>query len=449
MKMKSWSMRVVACCAFGAVFPLLGGCEKITEVEKIKDLCDSFTCGKFSEGELTISGNAQIDGLFKALQSAQIATTTIRGNFEKDVIAIGEAFGVATPANRAVDKAYIASVKAAVDAEFESKLVGGKPHIVYEPPRCEANLDVGIRASAECKVQGGCKVDVDCKGGELLMKCEGKCSGRCTAGCTVPVCRVDLDLAGKCSAECHGGCEVVVDGSCEGTCRGACTGECAYSEGGQCAGKCTGTCKGKCETKVAANCTGVCRGQCELRGEAAANCTGKASCEGECSGECSGGCEGKISAPHCSVDATCDAEAKCNAQASMQASANLECRPPVLEMRFVFKAGVDAKGQAEFYAKKLVLDARLASMDQGRAKLTLLIKGEGTTPGVLAQIGTEFTSVLGGIVSGEIKINPVRLPCVKPAVEEAASMVKSISSSVDLTLEGQLIMKGIIDGNKG
>ena len=104
--------------------------------EQIKEVCD-FECGKFASGDVSISGNPQIDGFFKALNNLDLAVTAIRGRFDADVLAVAEAFGV--PAG-VVDAAYIDQVKAAVMAEFTTKLVGGKPQVLYEAPQCEGEL---------------------------------------------------------------------------------------------------------------------------------------------------------------------------------------------------------------------------------------------------------------------------------------------------------------------
>jgi hypothetical protein len=405
--------------------------------ETIKEICD-FDCGRYTEGEVSISGNPQVDGFFKALNNVELAVAAIQGQFEADVLAIAEAFGVE---EGAVNSAYISKVKAAVDAEYQAKLVGGAPQVIYQKPRCEASLDVAVKASAECRVKGGCQVDIECSGGELTMTCEGVCRGSCSGQCTVPRCEIELDVDGGCSAECHGACEAQVNAKCEGICRGTCSGDCsAYNGMAECMGYCDGTCNGTCEASVTGSCSGVCRGQCWVSGSAAASCEGKLGCEGSCEGECTGSCEGRIEAPRCSTDAQCDIEAKCDAQASIQASADLH------EIRYVFKAGVDDKGKAEFFARLAVLEERMASIAQGHAKFYIFLEGDTSLDiePVLPLMLTEFTNLLSAVNSGEIEINIVRLACVAPAVQEAISILTALPGQLGSTFSGQLTMMGVI-----
>jgi hypothetical protein len=416
-------------------------CESIKEVTK--EVCN-FKCGKLSEGEVTISGSPQVDGFFKALYNLDLATASIEDQFKADVHAIAEAYGVD---KAKVDAAFINKVAAAVNAEYQAKLVGGKPQTIYQPAVCEASLDVAVQASAECKVEGGCQVDVECKGGEFTMTCEGQCSGSCKGTCSVPVCEIELSAEAKCSAECHGRCEATVTGQCQGTCRGTCSGQCtAYDGVGKCMGQCSGECSGTCDVNVEGTCGGVCRGRCVARGSAAANCQGTLGCEGSCQGECSGRCEGRIDAPRCSTDAKCDVEARCEAQASAQASASLECRPSKLDILYQFKPEVTAKGQAEFFAKLAVLEEHMGSISLGYAQLGIFITGDdklGIKP-FIPSLLAEIQKVAEAAAKGEIKVNSVRLPCLAPAVQEAATMLGSLPGRLDVTFKGQATMMSLI-----
>lgn len=433
LRLKRYLVALLSITVLGAA-----GCDTLEQ------FCD-FRCGTLAEGEVSVSGNPQIDGFFKALNNLELAVTAIQDGFENDVLELAAAFGVAEDT---VDTAYIAQVRAAIEAEYQAKLVGGRPQVIYQEPRCEASLDVAVKASAECKVKGGCEVDIKCEKGELTMTCEGRCSGSCTGQCTVPVCEVELEVGGKCSAECRGMCEASVSGKCDGVCRGQCTGQCsAYDGMGDCLGYCDGTCTGTCEASVHGSCSGVCRGSCWITGSAAASCTGKLRCEGSCQGECTGRCEGRIKAPRCSTDATCDIDAKCEAQASAQASVDLQCRPPKLEVRYLFKPGVDEKGKAEFFGRLAVLEERMASIAIGHAKLFMFVTGDsklGIKP-VIPYLIAEFKNLTTAVATGEFEINLVRLPCVAPAVSDALTLLTQLPVQLGDTISGQLTMLATID----
>lgn len=434
-------MRVMPGAALALALGLIGsGCNEIEH---------ACPCGKISEGEVTFSGSPEVDGFFKALSSLDTAAAAIESQFAADVLAIGQAYGVKPGA---VDAAYVAKVKKAVEAEHQAKLEGGAPQVIYTPPRCRSSVEVAIRASAECEAKAGCKVDAQCTGGELSFECRGQCSGSCDGTCKVPVCEIELDASAKCTAECHGTCEVTASGSCSGTCRGTCSGLCsAYDGAGKCAGQCHGTCTGTCETSVSGSCSGTCRGSCRLTGRAAANCKGELRCEGQCEGRCTGTCAGAIEAPRCSLDAKCNAEAKCEAQASAQASASLRCTPPTLEVRHVFKSGVTAKQKAEYFARLAVLERHVASIAQGRAAFDIFLKGDtklGIEP-VIPELLKEFQRLVTAVANGEVQINALRLHCVTPALQEAVALLsptgdRSVPRRLSVTFAGQSTMMELV-----
>ncbi|MCC6750242.1 MAG: hypothetical protein IT371_21435 [Deltaproteobacteria bacterium] len=416
----------------------LPGCEQLQQA------CD-FTCGKVAEGDVTIAGNAQVDGFFKALYNLQLAAHTVQAQFAADALAIGGAYAVKP---EAVTPAFVAKVKAAIDADFQAHLVGGAPQTIFDPPRCHANVEVAVRASAECKVQGGCQASVECKGGELRFQCEGRCDGSCSGECSVPVCELQVTKPQfECTGECVGQCETQVSATCTGTCYGKCAGECsAYDATGNCQGLCAGSCQGTCVASVSGSCGGYCRGRCRVSGpQAKVGCQGELRCEGSCQGQCSGSCQGKITAPRCSLDAQCDAEARCEAQASAQASAELQCRPGRVELRYVFKPGVSVQAKAEFFARLALLEARLASISEGFARFDVFLKGDavaGVKP-VFPELAAEVGKILATVVSGKVKLAPIRLTCVEPALREAASILGAVPAQLETTYTMQLSMLGI------
>src|SRR5262245_2323367 len=51
-------------------------------------------CGDIANGDVGISGNARIDGVFKALGNMRNATLTIQADFDADIRALAEVWGV-------------------------------------------------------------------------------------------------------------------------------------------------------------------------------------------------------------------------------------------------------------------------------------------------------------------------------------------------------------------
>src|SRR5262245_60240139 len=68
--------------------PLLTACPGAAE-----ELCGP--CGSIETGQLSISGNAQLDGFFNAVYTIDQATAGIKGDFEANIVALAEVWGVA------------------------------------------------------------------------------------------------------------------------------------------------------------------------------------------------------------------------------------------------------------------------------------------------------------------------------------------------------------------
>ncbi|MEX1363110.1 MAG: hypothetical protein AB1Z98_08285 [Nannocystaceae bacterium] len=242
-------------------------------------------CGSISSGQLSISGDAQLDGFFAALADLQGATGSISADFDANITALAEVYGVVEAgAEVNVDAAFVDSVIAAIQADFAANLQGGIS-VEYVPPRCSANVNVAVEAQASCEVNAGCECDVQVDPGNVAVSCEGTCNGGCSAGCEGDIACQAPSGGFECSAVCEGACELTAAAACEGTCRGTCDGECSLvNADGQCEGSCSGMCEGTCEVTGGASCSGTCHGTC--RGDFdPGGCSGEVQCSGSCSGE--------------------------------------------------------------------------------------------------------------------------------------------------------------------
>jgi len=406
-------------------------------------------CGTIAGGSLSISGSAELDGFFNATGQLNSAVVQIRGQFNADILALAEVYGVAT-ADVTVDSAFVASVVAAIKADFSASLDGGIK-VVYKAPECRANVNIAVDAQAKCEAQGGCEVQAD--PGEVSVKCEGGCSGTCEGTCSgEAACAVKAPSV-KCDGKCEGSCTVEAGASCDGTCRGDCSGSCSVQDAnGQCAGSCDGMCSGSCELKAAATCEGTCSGSCLVE-PGTAECTAEAECRGSCEGECKGSCTGKATPPSASAD--CDASAKCSGQASAQASASLECTPPSLDLQYSFSAELmaDVNAQGAFLYRIGQLRVRAAAILQGTARLSALITGEidGKVvfdPAPVAQITASLNGVVSAGVEGELFANVPkgRLLCVIPALNEAVKALASVRNQAQGTIEAQVMFSTVLTG---
>jgi len=334
----------------------------------VEDVCGE--CPKVNEGELAVTGSAQVDGFFKALNYFQSANARISGEFQAHLDALAAAFGVECTDDL---NACATAVKGAITADIAANADAGLS-IDYVAPRCSASAQVALDAQVECTAEA----DVDCtppmvEGGSIEVKCEGQCTGGCSGSCSGS-CAVDV-TGGSCTGSCEGGCDLTVAGACSGKCHGTCAGTCEVMDAqGACKGKCTGDCTGTCELAVAASCSGMCSGKC-VAPMAEASCEGE--CRGECDLNCTGSCTGKAEPP--SVTAPdCDAsvEADCKASASAQASASLECTPPRLEIDFAFSSKADAATRAAFSARLAVLKTEIIGIIKGLVNARILVEGD-------------------------------------------------------------------------
>ena len=405
------------------------------------DICGP--CGSIVEGQVSISGNAQLDGFFSAVADLGQVTGSVQTDFDANIRALAEAWGYADiSADTAIDASVVSGLMAHIRGEIEGSIDGGIT-LEYVPAQCSANVSVAVEASAQCEAQAGCDVEVD--PGEVSVTCEGTCSGSCSGSCSGGF-KCEASAGVMCSGSCSGSCDLSAGGACEGTCNGGCDGTCSVSNAdGSCAGRCDGTCSGSCELSAGGSCSGTCHGTCEA--DAEFDCNGEPpQCNGSCEGECSGSCEGTARPPSASAD--CEASANCEASASAQASANIVCTPPSLDFRFNLAANLtgDAGGavaaRAEFEARMTALRTRGGAILQGFAQLGAVVTGQVNgevvfDPAPLVRITAEFERVIDVAASGDFDIAVGRLACVVPALQEAVSVLGSVATDTAGTLEAQ------------
>ena len=398
-------------------------------------------CGQIENGDATITGMAQLDGIFKALGTLDASAGSIKANFDGNVRDLAAVFGIEAEGMATAD------IVTEIKAEFAAQITAqGSITVDYVPPSCSADISVSASASAQCEAKAGCDVDVnaECDPGQLSFACEGKCTGGCSGSCSGS-CTVEVDA--ECSGTCKGSCDLSVDpGGCEGTCKGDCEGTCSLTNtAGDCEGECDGTCTGSCKLPEAGgSCSGTCKGECKV--EAAAECSGK--CEGECDMECTGGCEGSFEPPSCNAEASasCEASADCSAQAEAQASASLKCTPPSLAI--VFEGDLDASAQAEVLAKLELFKVKMIGVIQGMFELRGLVEGNADLnidPPVVT-IGIAIEDFAQAVANGEVEIVAVGLlPCAAPAFEEAADIIGGIAGDMEGTISAQLDLVSVLN----
>lgn len=407
------------------------------------DICGP--CGTLASGSLSISGSAKLDGFFNATATLTAATARIRGEFDANILALADVYGVA---KAEVNADFVAQLVGAIKADFTANLEGGLK-IAYKAPECSANVSVAVDAQAKCEASASCDVQatppmvsVECKG-----MCEGGCSGSCEGSLSCAVKAPSI----ACSGSCEGACQFNAAATCDGTCHGTCNGDCSATDAnGNCNGRCDGTCDGSCEFAAAAKCDGTCSGTC-LVDQGSAECTAEAECRGTCMAECSGSCKGEAVPPSASAD--CEASADCKASASAQANASLECTPPSLDISFTFKAGAKADAQAQFVARIGELKVRGAAILQGAAKLEALVNGkiDGQVvfdPAPLASLTASMKGIVSAGASGSLfaDVPKGRLGCVIPAMTEAIDALASAAGEVGGTIQAQAMFATVFSG---
>lgn len=375
------------------------------------------------EGNATITGVAEVDAFFGAVVDLSAAANGISGSLTAEIDAIGISLGLPAGSSSA-------DIKAALELKFTGALDGGLK-IEFQPPRCEASIDVAVSAAAECDVEvepgsatvaceGGCEVE-----GGVMASCEGDATLSCTG--TAP--------NFQCSGSCEGDCELEVAASCEGTCRGTCNGTCSVVDSsGNCAGECMGDCQGTCELAAGGSCSGSCTGSCTYEpGMAGCEADASAKCEAGASGsvECDARCEGEVTPP--------EVKAECEASVEAKADASVECFPPALEVTWQWSAAYEADVmlQAEFKAWLQGFKGHIGIMLAARAKADILLEALGN----LETAGTAAIEASGDtLANGDFVASFKLLTCGAPQLEfvgqalggATGDLTASVSGTVDV-----------------
>lgn len=348
--------------ALGMGAAMLQGCDGVPDVAEECGLDVNCTAGGFAEGKASISGLPSIDAFFGAAIDLDAAMVRLSGKLRAELDAIGASVGLAPGAGGA-------DLQLAVETYISGYAEGGLK-ISYQPAQCEASVEAGVAAAAEC--------DVDVDPGEVSASCEGSCEldvaagATCSGDATLVCTGTAPDLA--CSGTCSGSCvaEVTVGATCEGTCRGTCTFEGGTEvEGFE--GRCEGSCDGECAVDLSAggSCEGRCEGSCEYTppmGECEADASARCEAMAGASIECDAGCEGTVEPPQVS--------AECEATVEAKASASVQCSPPTLAFEFEWAGGVDVdpEAQAEFRAWLEGFRAHFGAIVAARAEADLVVE---------------------------------------------------------------------------
>lgn len=380
-----------------------------------------------ADGNASITGVAEVDAFFSAVVDLTAAANSISGSLNAEIDAIGVSLGLPSGSG-------VAEIRGALEAKLSASVEGGI-NIEFQPPRCEAKIDVAVSAAAECdaevdpgsatvECQGGCEVE-----GGVMASCEGDATLTCTG--TAP--------NFMCSGSCKGDCELMAEASCEGTCRGTCNGTCSVTDSqGNCAGACDGMCQGTCELSAGGSCSGSCTGECTYEpGGASCEANATAKCEAGASGsvQCDGRCEGEVTPP--------SVKAECEATVEAKADASVECFPPSLEVTWQWSAALegDVMAQAEFKAWLEGFKGRIAVMAAARAKADILVEALGN----LRVAGTAALQASGDtLADGDFVASFKLLTCGIPELESVGNVLSGAASDLEGSVSGSIEIFGAI-----
>jgi hypothetical protein len=389
---------------------------------------------RLAEGNASISGIASVDAFFGAVISLRAAGANANANMRAEMELLAASLEIEGAADLSMDD-LAAAIAGELELKFGAYTQGGLS-VSFQPPKCEANMEIVAEAAAECDVEATPgEVDVECSGScEISAEAQAQCSAEGNLSCTGQA--PSFDCSG---GTCTGSCEADVAFECEGSCQGSCEGTCTVCAGGDCeddgngvitncAGSCVGTCDGTCELEAGGNCGFRCEGSCEYQpGEgveceagATASCDVSASAEVECSGKC----EGEVTPPEVS--------AECQASVEAKASAEVECMPPSLSLDFQFKAGLSAEEKAEFKVWLEQFRVRFAAMIAVNAKLEAMAPALGQV--VVAGEGAVKGAIQAMLDSGELDFKAtLGAGCGLAEADEVGKALESTVASVEGT----------------
>ena len=375
-----------------------------------------------AEGNAAISGIAEVDAFFGAVVDVSAAANGISSSLQAELDAIALSVGL-QPGAAAAD------IRGEIEAKLGAAIDGGLK-IEFQPPRCEASVEVAVAAAAAC--------DAEVDPGSATVECSGGCEveGGVSASCDA---NAELSCTGTapsfdCQGSCEGSCELDIAAGCEGTCRGTCNGTCSVVDSqGNCAGECMGDCQGTCELAAGGTCSGMCTGSCTYKpGAAGCEADASAKCEAMAgaSVQCDGRCEGEINPP--------SVKAECEASVEAKASASIECMPPSLQVSWQWSAAYegDVMLQAEFKAWLQGFKGHLGVMLAAKAKADILIES-------LANLGTAGRAAIEGAtgivadgdIVGTFKLASCAIPELGAAADVVAAAGGTLSASGSASVE--------------
>jgi hypothetical protein len=202
--------------------------------------------------ELFLSASADFMGAAGELEATLLTACTD----------MGEELGLSAEDMRAQgQQPAVQAACGAASAKLQSEMQGLradaklKIEVNAKPPRCEVEMDAYAKCAGECDatVDPG-KLEIECKGGEIVGQCNGKCQGECNVDGKWQ--NASGQANGECKGECKGGCSVEYEAP-------RCTGEAR-------APKVDAQCEASCDAKLDA------RAKCEP-GEAKVDIKGEVS----------------------------------------------------------------------------------------------------------------------------------------------------------------------------
>src|SRR5687768_6909726 len=142
--MRKKAIGLVSLLAPALIGALAASCDKAGDNPlggAAEELCGP--CGKLEFGDVGISGNAKLDGFFSAVAKISDATVSINGDFNANIDALSEIYGVANFNADAAIGAKVDALVAKIKADFSANLEGGV-QLDYQPAECHASVNVAI-----------------------------------------------------------------------------------------------------------------------------------------------------------------------------------------------------------------------------------------------------------------------------------------------------------------
>mgnify|MGYP000222756081 CR=1 FL=1 len=404
MDVPARSLSLLSCGLLAGALVSLQGCDGLGDLAEQCGLVCPDT--GIVEGNVAISGVVSVDSFFSAVVTVRDASASVAASMRAELEGIAASLEIVGYAEMSLDE-LAGAVAGGLEAKFAANLQGGLT-ISYQPPKCEANIELAVEAAAEC--------DVEVEPGSIEAKCEGVCevsaevAAECEASGTLQCSGTAPNFV--CEGTCKGDCQLDGAADCSGSCQGSCEGECSSCTGGvcdvqngvtvNCNGSCSTGCSGTCELEAAGSCSGRCEGECTYTpamGGCEAGATAKCDVSAMADVECQGKCEGSVTPPEVS--------AECQASVDAKAKAEVTCTPPSLSVQFQFAANLDADAQAEFKVWLEGFKTRFAAMAALRFKLDsvsaavegLISASIDVVPGAIEQIeaqgGLELRTTIG------------------------------------------------------